>query len=104
MAKLEQIFSRVQLVYRRSQTATKIVVILALVLSISALVTLRLTMNELQTQTQNLKAQAADLIAANEELAEDINNLGSVQSVMDIAEEELDLVQPGTVVYQPASD
>lgn len=101
MAKLEQIFSRIQLVYRRSQTATKIVVILALVLSIGALITLRLTMNELQADTRAMQAQAADLAAENEELREDIDNLGSVQSVMDIAEEELDLVQPGTVVYQP---
>lgn len=102
MAKLEKIFSRIQLVYRRSQTATKIVVILALVLSIGALITLRLTMNELQADTRAMQAQAADLAAENEELREDIGNLGSVQSVMDIAEEELDLVQPGTVVYQPA--
>ena len=102
MAKLQEIIGRVQLVYRRSQTATKIVVILMLVLSIGALVTLRLTMNGIQDETRALQAQAADLAADNEALAEDIGNLGSVQSVMDIAEEELDLVQPGTVVYQPA--
>ena len=102
MAKLKEIISRIQLVYRRSQTATKIVVILMLVLSIGALVTLRLTTSGLQTEIRELQAQAADLTAANEALNEDIDNLGSVQSVMDIAEEELDLVQPGTVVYQPA--
>lgn len=102
MAKLQEIIGRVQLVYRRSQTATKIVVILMLLLSIGALVTLRLTMNGIQDETRALQAQAADLTADNEALAEDIGNLGSVQSVMDIAEEELDLVQPGTVVYQPA--
>ena len=104
MAKLEQIFSRIQLVYRRSQTATKIVLILAILLSIGALVTLRLTTNDLQAKTKALQSQAADLTAANEELKEDIDNLGSVQSVVDIAEEELDLVQPGTVVFQPESD
>ena len=102
MAKLQQIISRIQLVYRRSQTATKIVVILMLVLSIGALATLHLTINSVQGETRALQAQAADLTAANEALNEDIDNLGSVQSVMDIAEEELDLVQPGTVVYQPA--
>ena len=102
MEKLKEIISRVQLVYRRSQTATKIVVILMLVLSIGALVTLRLTTNGLLAEIRELQAQAADLSAANEELREDIDSLGSVQSVMDIAEEELDLVQPGTVVYQPA--
>ena len=104
MAKLEQIFSRIQLVYRRSQTATKIVLILAILLSIGALVTLRLTTNDLQAKTKALQSQATDLTAANEELKEDIDNLGSVQSVVDIAEEELDLVQPGTVVFQPESD
>ena len=104
MAKLEHIFSRIQLVYRRSQTATKIIVILAIVLSIGALITLRLTTRDLQAQTKALQSQAADLTAANEELEKDIGNLGSVQSVIDIAEDELGLVQPGTVVFQPESD
>ena len=104
MAKLEHIFSRIQLVYRRSQTATKIIVILAIVLSIGALITLRLTTNDLQARNKALQSQAADLTAANEELEKDIGNLGSVQSVIDIAEDELGLVQPGTVVFQPESD
>lgn len=104
MAKLKQLFSRIQPVYRRSQTATKIVVILAIVLSIGALVTLRLITSDLQAQNKALQSQALDLAAANEELQQDIDNLGSVQSVMDIAEDELGLVQPGTVIYQPESD
>lgn len=103
MAQLEKIFSRIQLVYRRSQTATKIMVILALVLSMGSLITLRLTMNDLQNRTENLRSEAAALEYENSELKSDIAQLGSVQSVVDIAEEELGLAQPGTVVFQPNS-
>lgn len=103
MAQLEKIFSRIQLVYHRSQTATKIMVILALVLSMGALITLRLTMNDLQSKTENLRAEAAALAYENSELKSDIAQLGSVQSVIDIAEDQLGLVQPGTVVFQPNS-
>lgn len=101
MTQLNRIFRRVQFVYRRSQTATKVVVILALVLSMGALITLRLTMTGLQNETDALARQAKSLSESNAELTEDIANLGSVQSVVDIAEEKLDLIQPGTVVYQP---
>lgn len=103
MAQLEKIFSRIQLVYRRSQTATKIMVILALVLAMGSLITLRLTMNDLQNKTENLRAEAAALEYENSELEADIAQLGSVQSVVEIAEEELDLVQPGTIIFQPNS-
>lgn len=100
MALLEKFLSRFQLVYRRSHIATKIVVILVLVLCIGALITLRLTMNNIQSQTDDLRSKAAALTAENEELQEDIDQLGSVQSVIEIAEEELDLVKPGTVIFE----
>lgn len=103
MAQLEKIFSRIQLVYRRSQTATKVMVILALVLAMGSLITLRLTMNDLQNKTENLRSEAAALEYENSELEADIAQLGSVQSVVEIAEEELGLVQPGTIIFQPNS-
>ena len=40
------------------------------------------------------------LESANEELTEKIDELGSVKSVVEIAEEELGLVQPNAVVIQ----
>lgn len=103
MAQLEKIFSRIQLVYRRSQTATKIVVIVALVLSMGSLIALRLSMNNLQSKTEKLRQEAAALEYSNAELEGDIAQLGSVQSVVEIAEEELGLVQPGTVLFDPES-
>ena len=104
MAKLKEILSRVQLVRRPSQTATKIMVTLALVLSMGALVTLRMSTLSLQKQNEALHDRAAELTAANEELREDISQLGSVQSVEKIAREELGLVASGTILFQPQAD
>ena len=101
MAELKKIFSRIRLVYRRSQTATKVMLILVLVLSMGALTILRLTTDTLRDDTEDLRDKAAELAAENEELEEDITKLGSVQSVVEIAEDELGMVQPGTIIIQP---
>ena len=101
MAELKKIFSRIRLVYRKSQTATKVMLILVLVLCIGALTVLRISMDKVSADTEDLRSKAAELAAENEELEEDITKLGSVQSVVDIAEDELGMVQPGTIILQP---
>ena len=100
MAKIRNFFSRFQLVRQRGKNSTKIMLILAIVLSMGALITLRLSMNTLNSRTEALHSKAAALEQKNEELEEDISQLGSIQSVVEIAEKELDLVQPGTVLFQ----
>lgn len=104
MAKIKDFFSRIQFVYQRTRNATKIVVILALVLCTGALITLRLAMNDLENRTEKLRGRAVALEQENADLEENISQLGSVQSVVEIAEEELGLVQPGTVIYQPETE
>ena len=104
MAEIKKFFSRIQLVRRPSQTATKVMVILALVLSMGALATLRISTISLQKENEALHDQAAELSAANAELQEDISQLGSVQSVEKIAREELGLVNPDTIIFQPQAD
>ena len=101
MAELKDLISRIKLVRQRSSNLSKIVVIVTIVLCMGALGTLRLAMNRLETQTGDLRAQAAALEQDNADLEEKIEDLGSVQSVHDIAQEELGLVSPDTVVFQP---
>lgn len=103
MAKIKKYFSRIQLTYQRSGNATKIVVIVAIVLCMGALITLRLSMRDLENRTGALRQAAAELVEENENLREDIDQLGSIQSVVEIAEDELGLVQPGTVIIKPES-
>ena len=52
-------------------------------------------------QVENLRQEAAAIEQENRELQDKIDNLGSVQSVQDIAREELGLVDPNTVMIQP---
>jgi len=81
----------------------KIVLIVLIVFSILALVALRWVHSGILEETQNLKDEAAAVEQANEDLKEKTDNLGSVQSVQDIAQEELGLVDPDTVIIEPQS-
>ena len=101
MASIIKFLSRIKLVYRRSSNLTKVVVIAAIVLSMAALIALRLSINDIRSQTAALENQAAQLALENAELQEDIAALGSVQSVEQIARNELGLVDPDTVLISP---
>lgn len=103
MADFGKILSRVQLGRRRSSNVTKIIVTASIVLSMMALIALRVSMNDLQNRTEKLTGRAAALEQANRDLESHIANLGTVKSVVEIAEEELGLVQPDTVIFKPES-
>lgn len=103
MTQLKEMFSRIKLVRHRSSNLTKIVVIVTIVLCMGALVTLRLAMNRIEKDTEALAAQAAELEQSNSDLTTQIGQLGSVQSVLDIARQELGLVNPDTVVFEPVN-
>ena len=103
MAKLKKFLSRIRLVYRPSQTATKIMIILVLVLSMGALVALRISTNHLKQENEALHTQAADLTAENDELKEDIDLIGSAEGAVEYAQDELGYVDPDTIIYEPES-
>ena len=103
MAEIKDFFSRIKLIRQRSSNLSKIVVIVTIVLCMGALGTLRLAMNKIENQTEDLRSKAAALEEENRILEERIQDIDSVQSVKDIAEEELGLVSPDTVVFQPES-
>ena len=98
MAEKENPFSRIKIEYRRSSPLTKIVAVAAILLSMMALITLRLAQNDIDAQTTGMKAEASQLEQDNAELERKIDQLGSVQSVEEIAQEELGLVDPDTVI------
>lgn len=99
MAKRTNPFSRVRLVYRRSKPLTKVVVTVAIVLSMAALISLGAAKRSALTRLDQLHQQAIALTQANEALNHDIFMLGSEQSVQKIAQDELDLVMPGTTFF-----
>ena len=92
---------RRRLVVRSSSPALKIVMTVLIVFSMAALTALAWVRGSIRSQVEDLRQEAAALEQENRELQEKIDALGSVQSVQDIAREELGLVDPNTVVIQP---
>lgn len=100
MAAIKSVFSQVQFKLQRSSLAVKIILIITIVLSMAALISLRIVTNEVQANTAALREHAAALEQSNSQILADQADLGSVRSVIRIAEEKLGLVQPGTVLFQ----
>lgn len=90
-----------KIVIRPAPALLKIAACLLIVFSMAALLALRWVHNAIRDETQILTDQAAAAQAENAELTEKIGALGSVQSVKDIAQEALDLVDPDIVVIHP---
>lgn len=101
MADFKKIISRIQLVKVPARKLTIIVVATAIVLSMGALAVLHISIRELKDRTDDLSRRAAQLESANEDLLEDIEQVDSIQGIVEIAEEELGLVEPDAVFYQP---
>ena len=89
---------RGKVIFRSGSTVLKIVVMVLIVFTMAALVALRWVHNGIQEQTADMRAEAAVLEQENTDLEDRIGQLGSVKSVEDIAREELDLVNPDTIV------
>ena len=86
---------------RPASNILKIILILLILFSIVALVALRWVHTGILNQIDELKDEASGLEYANEVLEQKTEDLGSVQSIQDIAKEELGLVDPDTVIIDP---
>ena len=86
---------------RPASNILKIILILLILFSIVALVALRWVHNGIITQIDELKDEASGLEYANAELDRKTEELGSVQSIQDIAQDELGLVDPDTILIDP---
>ena len=103
MKKRANPLSKIKLVYRPGKTLIKVALLGVIVLSTAALVTIHAAIENGKDKLEADTAEAAVLEQQNQELEQDINALGSKDSILDIAEEELGLVDPDTVVYVPAN-
>ena len=102
MADIHAFLNRFQLQYRRTPTLHKVVVSVAIVLSSLTLISLRVGHWEAKEKLAQLQERCAVLEQQNQELREDIDRLGTVVSIRDIAMEELGLVDPDTIIIENA--
>ena len=92
---------RVKVEIRPASNILKVLLIILILFSIVALMALRWVHNGILTEISDLKQEASDLEYANQELDRKTEEIGSVQSIQDIAEEELGLVDPNTILVEP---
>ena len=103
MAPRQNPLRRIRLVYRHSPIMLKCVLLGMLLVGALTLMALRFSLLEAKQQTEDLRNQAAMLEQENQELERSISQLGTVQSVTELAEKLLGLVDPDTVIFQPES-
>ncbi len=101
MANKKNPLGRIRLVYRSSSPLLKCVVLAAIALCTVALLTLRTSIRELKENTDDLRNKAAALEQENQKLEKSIAELGTIQSIKRIAGEELGLVDPDAVFFDP---
>lgn len=89
-----------RLVLRKTSPLVKTVILVAIVLSTIALVTLHATIQESREQYEQLRQEAGVLEESNESLLQRIDGLGSLESIIQIAMEKLGLVMPDTTIFE----
>ena len=94
---------KVQFVLRPSSMLLKVVVIVLIVFSTAALIALSWVRQSILVKTEDMREAAVTLEQENEDLEKKIGLLGTVLSVQQIAQEELGLVDPNTVMITPNS-
>ena len=101
MAKKSTPQKTVKVEVRPASNILKILLILLILFSIVALISLRWVHTGILNQIDALKEEASGLEYANEVLEQKTEELGSVQSIQEIAKEELGLVDPDTILIDP---
>ena len=101
MAERKNPFRDIKVEYTRSHPLTKVVVIALILVCTAALITLMWSGSQLREEIADMRNEAAQLEAENAELEDKIDHLDSVEGVENIAEDELDLVDPDTIVIDP---
>lgn len=91
---------KVQVILRHSSPVLKAVVIVLIVFSMAALGALMWVQAGLQSQVRSMTAEAAAILNENEKLSRRLETPGDVKTIREIAEEELDLVTPDTVLIE----
>ena len=102
MGRLRSTLRRVRLVYRRSSTLTKTVVIATIAMSMVALAFLHGRIAAAEKRYEMEKQQAAHLEQDNNKLEENINSIGSVGNAEQIAKDELGMLPSDSVIMIPA--
>lgn len=100
MTKIQHLLNNCKLVRQPASPLLKAVVTATIALCTVTLIALGVTENQHRQKLELLTSQAAAMQQENEDLAERIDALGTVDSYRQIAAEQLGLVDPDTIVIE----
>lgn len=93
-----------RLVFRKTSPLVKTVILAAVLLCTVALVTLHASIEQSRSQYEAMRQQAAMLEENNQSIAHQIDDMGSLESMIRIAMERLGLVLPDTTIFETEND
>ena len=93
--------NRVRFVRRPGSRMLIITLCVAIVLSMATLLVFRSLNARAEAEQEALRDQASQLEGENDRLQDNINKLGTLESVIQIARDLLGLVFPDTVIIEP---
>lgn len=103
MAERTTPFGKIRFIVRPGPKKLKILFLVLILACAAALIAIGVVKSQIRQQTQSVLDQAAQLEQENADLTEKKENLGSNSSIKDIAQEELGLVDPDTIIIDPNS-
>lgn len=92
---------RIKLQFQKSGILVKVAVLAVVVLCTLAMLSMRGVILQQREEKARLQKQAQVLEQENSRLESGIATLGTVEGVIQIAQDELDLVLPNTVILTP---
>ena len=101
MAQLRRFLTSIRLVYKKTPALTKIVVSVAVALSMVARLVLHGAINATRAETEELRQQAIALEQEQALLDQYEQEKGTIREVIRIAMERLGLIEPDSIVIQP---
>ena len=91
----------IKIEYTRTHPLTKTAIGALLVLSLAALLALAWTGGNLRAEIRDMQKEALRLETENADLKEKTDNPDAVDAMEAVAEDELDMVDPDTIIIDP---
>ena len=89
-----------RVVFKKTSPLVKAVILIAILLSTIALVTLHATIEQSRSQYEAMRQHAGMLEENNQSLVQRIDEMGTLESIIQIAMERLGLVLPDTTIFE----
>lgn len=99
MSQRTPLHAKYKIVFRPGKAVTKVALLGVIVLSTVALIAIGSAVDKAEDRAEALRAQAAAEERERSKLEQDIEALGSSDSIEQIAGEELGLVDPDTIIF-----